>query len=164
MNARTCHRPGPPGHLHCDVRDPPPPHGCGGTAHAHRHVFTGVITMGRRWPLFSDPNIVLLGALFVMGEGLVRTGVAQRLGDWLIRKAGSSVNRLLILLMGVVGLLGAFASSTGVVAIFIPGRAAHCEKAPAPPPQITAMPLSVAALISGMMTLLRPRSEPVRRQ
>lgn len=36
--------------------------------------FTGVITMSESLAGFSDPNIVLLGALFVIGEGLVRTG------------------------------------------------------------------------------------------
>lgn len=114
---------------------------------------TGVITMGEALSGFSDPNIVLLGALFVMGEGLVRTGVAQRLGDWLIRKAGRSENRLLALLMGVVGSLGAFMSSTGVVAIFIP-VAQRIAKSTGTPPSQLMMPLSVAALISGMMTLV----------
>ena len=37
---------------------------------------------------FSDPNIVLIAALFVIGDGLVRTGVARRLGDWLTATAG----------------------------------------------------------------------------
>src|SRR5262245_47448848 len=82
--------------------------------------FTGVITMGEALAGFSDSTIVLLGALFVIGEGLVRTGVAQRLGDWLSQKAGSSQRRLLVLLMAAVAGLGAFMSSTGVVAIFIP--------------------------------------------
>lgn len=44
--------------------------------------FTGVITMGEALAGFSDPNIVLVGALFVIGNGLVRTGVAQQLGDF----------------------------------------------------------------------------------
>jgi di/tricarboxylate transporter len=81
---------------------------------------TGVISMGDALAGFSDSSIVLLGALFVIGEGLVRTGVAQQLGDWLLRKAGSSETRLLVLLMATVAGLGAFMSSTGVVAIFIP--------------------------------------------
>ena len=42
--------------------------------------FTGVLTMGEALAGFSDPNIVLIAALFVIGDGLVRTGVAQRLG------------------------------------------------------------------------------------
>ena len=51
---------------------------------------TGVITMEEALAGFSDSNIVLIAALFVIGEGLVRTGVARRLGDWLNRKAGGS--------------------------------------------------------------------------
>lgn len=43
--------------------------------------FTGVITMNQALAGFSDPNIVLIAALFVIGEGLVRTGVARRIGD-----------------------------------------------------------------------------------
>src|SRR5262249_27124607 len=42
--------------------------------------FTGVLTMGEALAGFSDANIVLIAALFVIGDGLVRTGVARRLG------------------------------------------------------------------------------------
>ena len=82
--------------------------------------FTGVITMGEALAGFSDANIVLIAALFVIGDGLVRTGVARRLGDWLTAKAGSSEIRLIVLLMLVVCGLGATMSSTAVTAIFIP--------------------------------------------
>ena len=82
--------------------------------------FTGVITMGEAIAGFSDSSIVLIAVLFVIGEGLVRTGVAQKLGDWLAVTAGTSETRLLILLMLAVGLLGSIMSSTGVIAIFIP--------------------------------------------
>src|SRR6516164_738546 len=80
--------------------------------------FTGVISMTEALAGFSDSNIVLIAALFVIGEGLVRTGVAQRLGDWLIAKAGGNETRLLVLLMAVVCALGATMSSTAVTAIF----------------------------------------------
>ena len=50
--------------------------------------------MGEALAGFSDPNIVLIAALFVIGDGLVRTGVARRLGDWLIATAGGSEIRL----------------------------------------------------------------------
>jgi di/tricarboxylate transporter len=115
--------------------------------------FTGVISAGEALAGFSDPNIVLLAALFVIGEGLVRTGVAQWLGDWLIKKAGSSETRLLVLLMTTVAGLGAFMSSTGVVAIFIPVALRIAQSTGTAPSQLM-MPLSVAALISGMMTLV----------
>lgn len=115
--------------------------------------FTGVITISESLAGFSDPNIVLLGALFVIGEGLVRTGVAQRLGDWLTLAAGASETRLIVLLMTAVATLGAFMSSTGVVAIFIPVALRVAQSTGMAPSQLM-MPLSVAALISGMMTLV----------
>src|SRR5262249_31379790 len=115
--------------------------------------FTGVLTMGEALAGFSDSNIVLIAALFVIGEGLVRTGVAQRLGDWLIATAGRSETRLLALLMLAVCGLGAVRSSTAVVAIFIPVVLRICQTTGKAPSRLM-MPLSVAALISGMTTLV----------
>lgn len=115
--------------------------------------FTGVVTMGETLAGFSDSNIVLIAALFVIGEGLVRTGVAQRLGDWLTVKAGSSEVRLLVLLMLAVGTLGSVMSSTGVIAIFIPVALRIAQSTGTAASRLM-MPMSVAALISGMMTLV----------
>ncbi|HEY1026002.1 MAG TPA: SLC13 family permease [Pseudomonas sp.] len=114
---------------------------------------TGVLSVQDSLSGFSDPNVVLIAALFVIGMGLVRTGIAYRLGDWLVKKAGSSETRLLILLMLAAAGLGSVMSSTGVVAIFIPvalGVAARLRISPAR----LMMPLAFAGLISGMLTLV----------
>jgi di/tricarboxylate transporter len=115
--------------------------------------FTGVITMNEALAGFGDANIVLIAALFVIGEGLVRTGVARRLGDWLYARAGSSEIRLLVLLMLAVGGLGALMSSTAIVAIFIPVVLRISQNTGIAPSRLM-MPLSFAALISGMLTLV----------
>jgi di/tricarboxylate transporter len=114
---------------------------------------TGIITVNDALAGFSDANIVLIAALFVIGEGLVRTGVARQLGDWLIAKAGRNPLRLMALLMVVVCALGSLMSSTAVTAIFIPVALRICHTSGASPSQLM-MPLSMAALISGMMTLI----------
>ncbi|MBV2185443.1 MAG: SLC13 family permease [Rhizobium sp.] len=114
---------------------------------------TGVISIEDALAGFADPNIVLIGALFVVGEALVRTGIAQRLGDWLVSKAGRSEARLIVLLMVVVAGIGSFISSTGVVAIFIPIVLRIARNASIPAGRLM-MPLSVAALLSGMMTIV----------
>ena len=114
---------------------------------------TGVLDLQQTLAGFSDANVILIAALFVIGDGLVRTGIAYRLGDWLVARAGSSETRLLILLMLAVAGLGSVMSSTGVVAIFIPvvlGVAARLRIAPAR----LMMPLAFAGLISGMLTLV----------
>lgn len=115
--------------------------------------FSGILTIDEALAGFSDPNIVLIAALFVLGSGLVRTGVARQLGDWLLARAGRSEARLILLLMLSVAALGSVMSSTGVVAIFIPVvlRIAHGTGTS---PSRLMMPLSFAALISGMLTLV----------
>jgi di/tricarboxylate transporter len=115
--------------------------------------FTGVLTMNEALAGFSNPNIVLIGAMFVIGEALARTGVARSIGDWLVGYGGHSPSRLLVLLMLAVGFLGAFMSSTGVVAIFVPIVLRMASRSGIAPGQLM-MPMAFAALISGMMTLL----------
>ena len=129
---------------------------------------SGVIDVSEALAGLSDPNIVLIAALFVIGHALVRTGVAQKLGDLLLRHAGDSEVRLIILLMLAVAAVGSVMSSTGVVAIFIPIGLRIASNAGISPRRLM-MPLSVAALISGMMTLVATtpnliiQSELVRR-
>lgn len=115
--------------------------------------FTGVLTVSEALAGFSDSNIVLIAFLFVLGEGLVRTGVANRLGDLIHHRAGGKELRLLILLMIAVAGLGAVMSSTAVVAIFIPVVFRICRSSGVSPGRLM-MPVSFAALISGMLTLI----------
>ena len=81
---------------------------------------TGVISAREAVSGFSNPNIILIAAMFVIGDGLARTGVAQRLGDWLVIRGGDHHAMVIALLMLMVGLLGSVMYSTAVVAIFIP--------------------------------------------
>ncbi|NRN29764.1 SLC13 family permease [Photorhabdus heterorhabditis] len=116
-------------------------------------VMSGTLTLGEATSGFSDPNVLLIAALFVIGEGLVRTGVAYQMGDWLVKVAGNSETKMLVLLMMTVAGLGAFMSSTGVVAIFIPVVLSVAARMQISPGRLM-MPLSFAGLISGMMTLV----------
>ncbi|HFJ2893980.1 TPA: SLC13 family permease [Salmonella enterica] len=116
-------------------------------------VLSGTLTLPEAFSGFSDPNVILIAALFIIGDGLVRTGVATVVGTWLVKMAGSSEIKMLVLLMITVAGLGAFMSSTGVVAIFIPvvlSVSMHMQTSPSR----LMMPLSFAGLISGMMALV----------
>src|SRR5262249_26839718 len=73
--------------------------------------------------------------------------------DWLIARAGSSEILLTVLLMAVVCGLGATMSSTAVTAIFIPVALRIAQRTGTAPSRLM-MPMSVAALISGMTTLV----------
>ncbi|MGE6108880.1 SLC13 family permease [Aeromonas sobria] len=116
-------------------------------------VLSGTLTLTEALAGFSDPSVILIAALFVVGEGLVRTGIAYQVGDALVKVAGNSEIRLLVLLMVAVAGLGAVMSSTGVVAIFIPVVLSVANRMGIPAGRLM-MPLGFAGLISGMMTLV----------
>lgn len=116
-------------------------------------TLTRIITVPEALAGFSDPNVILIAAFFVVGDGLVRTGTANRIGDLLLRHAGSSEGRLIVLLMIAVALMGSVMSSTGVVAIFIPAALAIAQRQNVSP-RMLMMPLAFGGLISGMMTLV----------
>lgn len=114
---------------------------------------TGSITLNEALAGFSDSSVIIVAVFFVIGDGLVRTGVAFRVGDWLIKQAKNSETRLIVLLMLSVALLGSVMSSTGIVAIFIPIVLSIAAKMKADTSRLM-MPLSFAGLISGMLTLV----------
>ena len=114
---------------------------------------SGVVTAREAVAGFSDSSVLMIGGLFIVGEALVATGIAAALGAWLAKIGGGSESRLIALLMAVVASVGAFMSSAGIVAIFIPvvlGLVARTGFSRAR----LMMPLSIAALISGLMTLI----------
>ena len=116
-------------------------------------MLSGVLDPKQALAGFGDPVVLLVAALLVVGEMLTRTGIAYAIGRWLTRTAGSSETRMLFLVMAVAGMLGSLMSSTAVVAILIPVVLTAAAKSRLNASRLL-MPLSFAALISGMLTLI----------
>lgn len=114
---------------------------------------SGIVTPAEAVSGFGNPTVVMIAALFVVGEGLFRTGVAAAAGNWLLKVGGSSEVRLLCFLLPVVALLSAFMSSTGAVALLIPVVLSMARRSGMQPSKLM-MPLAFAALIGGMLTLI----------
>ena len=64
--------------------------------------------------------MIFIAALFVVSAGLDVTGVTAWAGQMLIRQAGTSRTRLIVLMMGLVAVLSALISVNGAVAALIP--------------------------------------------
>lgn len=116
-------------------------------------MLTGLLSPAEALAGFGDPLVILIAGLFVVGDGLFRTGVAFSAGNWLVGMAGTSEQRLLVLLMIVVAVLSAFMSNTGAVAIFIPVALNLANRAGIPASRLL-MPMAYAASVGGMLTLI----------
>lgn len=67
---------------------------------------SGILSTQEIFVGFSDPNIILIALLFIVGESLVRTGIAYHVSDGILKVAGNSEAKVLILLMLSVAGLG----------------------------------------------------------
>ena len=102
---------------------------------------------------FGDPLVLLIAGLFVIAEGLFRTGVLYPISNWVMKVAGTSQTRLMVMLMLVVAVLSGFMENIGTVAIFIPVAINLADKVDIGPARLL-MPVSIASLLGGMLTLI----------
>ncbi|MBX3001841.1 MAG: SLC13 family permease [Caldilineaceae bacterium] len=116
-------------------------------------LLTGILTPPEALAGFSDPLVLTIAGLFVVGGGLFRTGVAAAMGRWLSRVAGTNYAALVVIMMLVVSILSAFMSSTGATAVLVPVVVSIAWNAKISPSKLL-IPLSFGALFGGMLTLL----------
>ena len=114
---------------------------------------TGLINVDQALAGFANSTVITIAALFVVGEGLFRTGVADWLGDQLLKLAGNRETRLLIALMVGTAFLSAFLSNTGTVAVLLPVAVTAAWRIRIAPSRLL-IPLAFAASIGGMLTLI----------
>ena len=116
-------------------------------------MLSGVLSVGEALSGFGNPVIIMIAGLLVVGEMLDRTGVASAMGNAILKRGGTSETRLLVVIMIGAATLGAVMSSTAIVAIFIPIVLRIAAETRLNVSRLL-MPMSYAALVSGMLTLI----------
>ncbi|MDE6011287.1 MAG: SLC13 family permease [Prevotella sp.] len=102
---------------------------------------------------FSNPIIIMMAGLFIIGGGAFQTGLAKIVGSKLIGLAGKSETGLFILVMLVTAVIGAFVSNTGTVALMLPIVVSMASETKTNASRLL-MPLAFASSMGGMLTLI----------
>ena len=102
---------------------------------------------------FSNPIVIMMVGLFVVGGAIFKTGLAKMISSKILRLAGKSELKLFILIMMVTAFIGAFVSNTGTVALMLPIVVIMAASANISPGRFL-MPLSFASSMGGMATLI----------
>jgi di/tricarboxylate transporter len=116
-------------------------------------LLTDILTTSQALAGFSNSVVIVIAGLLIIGDMLERTGVAQLVGDWILSQGGKSMLRLTAMIMLASAFLSAIMSSTAVAAIFIPIIIRVARKTMTNPAALL-LPMSYAALVSGMLTLI----------
>ena len=113
----------------------------------------GLVTPAEAFSGFSNPAVITVWAMFIMSEGLSRTGIAEGIGRRIAHVAGTSEVRMITLFMLVGGGLSAFMNNIGVAALLVPVAVEVARRSDVAPSRLL-MPLAYGTLLGGTMTLI----------
>lgn len=116
-------------------------------------AFMGVLTPSEAFSGLSNSTVVLFAGMFVVGAAMLESGLAQTIGNSVVRKVGTKELPLMIAMMLLTIAMSSFASNTGTVACLMPVIIGICVAAHMPSSTLL-MGLAVAANTGGSITLV----------
>src|SRR3990170_1499529 len=116
-------------------------------------AFTGLVSPAEALSGFSNPAVITVWAMFILGAGLTRTGVAKLMGRSILRISGRGEGGFIAILMLIVASLSAFMSGTAIIAMFLPVITYVARKRKILPSKLL-IPLAFGTLLGGVNTLI----------
>lgn len=114
---------------------------------------SGVLTPQQALAGFSDEAVITVWAMFILSEGLTRSGSGQIISRRIVQIAGRSEAAMIATLMLTGGALSAFMPNIGVAALMLPVAVDLARRTEIPASRLL-MPLAFAALLGGTTTLI----------
>lgn len=115
-------------------------------------ALTGVLDVSDAYAGFVNSNVILCVAMFVVGQALFETGMANKIGG-LVTRFAKTERQLIVAIMVIVGVMSGFLSNTGTAAVLIPvviGIAAQSGYSRGK----LLMPLVFAAALGGNLSII----------
>ena len=112
---------------------------------------TGLVTPAEAVAGFSNEAVITLWAMFIISEGLLRTGAGDLIGRNILRISGRNEAALVAVIMLASGGLSAFMNNIGVAVLMLPVVMGLARRARIPPSRLL-MPLSFGCLLGGLTT------------
>lgn len=112
----------------------------------------GVLTPAEAFEGYVNSNVILCVGMFVVGQALFDTGMANKIGG-LVTRFAKSERQLIIAIMLIVGLMSGFLSNTGTAAVLIPVVCGIADQS-GYSRSCLLMPLVFAAALGGNLSII----------
>lgn len=116
-------------------------------------ALTGLVGPEEVFAGFANPAVITVWAVYIVSGGMFKTGVAEILGRFILRLAGESEMRLVVVIMLTCGILSAFINNVGATAMLLPAVVSVSREKKIPVSKLL-IPLSFSSLMGGMTTLI----------
>jgi di/tricarboxylate transporter len=116
-------------------------------------TMAGILTPTEAFAGFSSDIIVILASIFVISGALQKSGIMDAIGARLHAIARGSTNRLLLIMMLLIGSISSFMNNTTATAIFVAPIMGVAKRAGVAASKLL-MPLAYASILGGTCTLI----------
>ncbi len=116
-------------------------------------AITGLVDSSQAFSGFSNSAVITVWAMFILSEGLTRTGIADIIGRQVMRLAGRREIAMIVVIMITGAVLSAFMNNIGVAALMLPVVVEVARRTRIPASRLL-MPLAYSTLLGGLMTLI----------
>lgn len=115
-------------------------------------TLTGVVDATTTFSQYVNSNVILCVGMFVVGQALFETGMANKIGS-LVTKFARTEKTLIIAIMVIVGVMSGFLSNTGTAAVLIPVVCGIADESGYSRSRLL-MPLVFAAALGGNLSII----------
>jgi di/tricarboxylate transporter len=116
-------------------------------------ILTGLLPPDKAFAGFGSDTVMLILGLLILAATLIRTGVVDLVGRGILRRTGTSPNRMLLVVMTASAGLSSLMSNTAATAFFIPIVIGLARRARVNASQML-MPLAFSAILASSVTLI----------
>ncbi len=113
----------------------------------------GLVTPYEAFSGLSSNAVVSIIAVIIIGAGLDKTGVMNKVASPIIKLAGNNEKRIITLISGTVGIISSMMQNIGAAALFLPAAQRIAKRTGVPVSRIL-MPMGFCAIIGGTITLV----------
>mgnify|MGYP006292046803 CR=1 FL=1 len=116
-------------------------------------TWSGVISAEEARSGFSSNAVMAIIGVMVLGRGLFKSGVTEKLASFILNIAGSSKQRILATVSATVGVMSGFMQNIGAAALFLPVMMGISKREKIPVSSLL-MPMGFTALLGGTLTMV----------
>ena len=113
----------------------------------------GLVSPTEAFVGLSSNAVCSIIAVIIIGAGLDKTGVMNKVAGPIIKLAGDSEKKVITLISGSVGLISSLMQNIGAAALFLPAAQRIARRMGVPVSRIL-MPMGFCAIIGGTITLV----------
>lgn len=114
---------------------------------------TGLVTPQEAVSAFGNPAVVTIWAMYILSAALVKTNIANMIGNNVLKFSGKSETGLVLAIMLISGLLSAFMNNIGVAALMLPVVMSISRITDRSPSRLL-IPMAFGVLLGGFTTIL----------